>query len=438
MTVQPTGRCVLLFVLGLPMALLPVLVDGRLWPLWLLWLGASVAATGADALLALPRRRLRVEATAPQTLFIGSTDPLVLRLAAPGWLRRVPIEVRLDVDERLEAQPSAEVVLDGGEAALDVPLVPRRRGQALLHRAHLRWMGPLGLVQLVARHELGAAVAVVPNIRAVRAAALRFFSNKDFLAGLKIEQYVGDGSEFDALRDYQPGLDHRAIDWKSSARHRKLLVKDFRAERNHQVVLCFDVGYQMAEVASGIPKLDHAINAALLMGYVALKTGDRVGAFAFDDRVRSSGEPQAGVHSFPALQQWSAGIEYSAAETNYTIGLTELSAKLRRRSLVILFTDFVDTVTAELMLENVARLSRRHIVVFVTLEDRALAVLLRGDPTTLTDLNRAVVAADMRRERDVVLGRLRRLGVFCIEEAPEGLTTSLVNRYLEIKRRELI
>src|SRR5262249_29258585 len=157
-----------------------------------------------------------------------------------------------------------------------------------------------------------------------------------FLSGLKVERYLGDGSEFDALREHVPGMDRRAIDWKASARHRALLGREFRAERNHQLVLAIDTGHLMAEPLGGMPKLDHAVNAALLLAYFGLRTGDRVGLFGFDSEVRAFAAPAAGVRAFPRLQRASAALEYGTAETNFTLGLAELSSRLSRRSLVVL------------------------------------------------------------------------------------------------------
>jgi len=272
----------------------------------------------------------------------------------------------------------------------------------------------------------------------VRQAALRFMSAREFLAGTKVQAHRGEGSEFDSLREYLPGLDPRALDWKSSARHRKLLLREHRAERNHQVVLALDTGYLMSEPLGDIPRLDHAINASLLLGFVALKTGDRVSLFAFDERVRLFTEPRSGPDAFMRLQQRTADLAYSRAETNFTLGLVELDRRLKRRSLVVVLTDFVDTVTAELMIENLGRLARRHLVLFTTMRDLALSETADGAPRDLTGLNRAMVARDLLREREVVLLRLRRLGAHCIEAPPGGLSTRLINRYLDIKRRELV
>ena len=301
-----------------------------------------------------------------------------------------------------------------------------------------RWAGPFGLIERKTVTLLGKKIAVVPNVRAVRAAALRFFSAREFLTGLKVEHYIGDGSEFESLHEYVPGLDHRAIDWKASARHRKLLCQEFRAERNHQVVLALDTGHLMSEPLNGIPKLDHAVNAGLLLAYFCLRTGDRVGLFGFDETVRCYSEPSGGMAAFPRLQRLTAGLEYHHSESNFTLGLSDLSTRLRRRSLVILLTDFVDTISAELMLENIHRLSRRHLVIFVTLRDPTLEDVAAVPPTTIESLHRSVVAGDFVREREVVIQRLRHIGVQCIDVPPERVSMHLLNRYLDIKRRELI
>jgi uncharacterized protein (DUF58 family) len=281
-------------------------------------------------------------------------------------------------------------------------------------------------------------VSVVPNLRPVRAAALRFFGSRELVAGVQVERFVGDGSEFDALVEWVPGLDARAISWKASARHRKLLCQEFRAERNHQVILALDTGHLMAEPLGGVPRLDHAVTAALLLAHVSLRLGDRVGLYGFDRAARAWAEPQGGLGSFARLKALSAQLDYSTDETNFTLGLTELSARLRRRSLVVVFTDFVDTVTAELMVENLSRLARRQLVVFVALRDPALEEVALAAPRRLGDVYRSVVASDFVRERERVVARLRRAGVQCVDAAPAEVSARLVNRYLDIKRREAI
>jgi len=433
---RPTLRCLLIFAGGLPVALVPALVDPRLWVVWLAWLALALFACGADAALCL--RKVGVALAVPETLYVGSQDPLSAVLTPGAGVRPRFLELLFDLDELLVPQPLRAVSLPPeGPTQVEVPLVPRRRGVTRLGALWLRWAGPLGLVRRQTRFALGHEIPIVPDVRAVRQAALRIFAAREFLAGLKVERYIGDGTEFDSLREYVPGLDHRSMNWKASARHRKLYCTDYRAERNHQVVLAVDTGHLMCEPLEGLSKLDRAINAALQLSHVCLRTGDRVGWFAFDEQVRSFSEPDQGLRAFRRLQQLSSDVAYSDAETNFTLGLAELSLRLRRRSLVVLLTDFVDTITAELMIESLARLARRHLVLFVTLRDPFLARVAAHPPGSLLDLHRAVVAADFARERELVLRRLARLGVRLVDAPPAAITTSLLNQYLDVKRREL-
>lgn len=438
---RPTLRCLVLVLIGVPLSLVAVSIDAGLWPLWLCYLLALVALGGLDVALGVPARRLQVQVTAPELLYIGERGRAQVVLTAPR--ARGPVRARLlpELDSDLAPVGELEVVLAPspagahGEAAVE--LRPLRRGSPALLAVHVRWLGPFGLVERRRAYLVDHAVSVVPNVGAVRALALRMFADRSFWAGMKVERFLGDGSEFESLREYVPGLDHRAIDWKSSARHRKLLCQEFRAERNHQVVLAVDAGQLMREPIAGVPKLDHAINAALLLAWFCLRTGDRVGVAAFDERMRSWTEPSGGMDTFRRVQAKSAEIEYRTVETNYTLALAELSARLRRRSLVVVFTDFLDSVTAELMIENIGRLIRRHLVLLVAVRDPSLEERALAAPETLGGLHEAVVAADFARERALVLERLRRLGAHCLDVAPAEFSMAVVNRYLDLKRREL-
>lgn len=434
---RPTRRAILLAALGLGVALLPILVSDRLWPLWPVYLGGMALALGIDALAAPRKRDVSFSLDLPNTLYIGEEDEARLTVKIPSR-RRVPVTVAVDLSDRLEPQPLLRARASREGAELRVRLVPTRRGRVMVERAWVRYAGPLGLMSQVVREDLKRQAAVVPNIQPVKAAALRFLTDREFRAGLKIERYTGDGTEFESLKEHVRGDDHRSIDWKSSARHRKLVNRQFRAERNHQVILAIDTGHLMCEPLAGIPKVDHAVNAALLLAYVSLRAGDRVGLATFDARLGGFVDPKGGVRGFNILSQMASQVDYSDRETNYTLGLTSISQRLSRRSLIVVLTDFVDTISAELMVENLDRLSRRHVVIFVALQDPGLEAVAAGDPASVLHLNRAVVAGGLLRDRDVVLRRLRRLGIYPIDAAPSQVTTRLINTYLDIKRRERI
>jgi uncharacterized protein (DUF58 family) len=433
----PTRRAILLAALGLAVSLLPLVVHPRLWPFWPMYLGVMALVLGVDAMSMPSRRRVSCTAAMPGTLYIGEEEEAVLDVRVPSS-RPVPVAVAVDLSDRLAPQPQLRGRASAAGGELRLRLVPIRRGRIVVERACIRYAGPLGLMAAVVRVDLKNQAAVVPNIRPVKTAALRFLTDREFRAGLKIERYKGDGTEFDSLKEHVPGDDHRSIHWKASARHRKIVSRQFRAERNHQVILAIDTGHLMCEPLAGIPKVDHAVNAALLLAYVSLRAGDRVGLAAFDSKLDLFVEPKGGLRGFTILSQVASQVDYSDRETNYTLSLTSISQRLSRRSLIVVLTDFVDTIAAELMVENLDRLSRRHAVIFVALQDPGLAATAAGAPATLFDLNRAVVAGGLLRDREVVLKRLRRLGIYPIDAAPAQVTTRLINTYLDIKRRERI
>ena len=145
----------------------------------------------------------------------------------------------------------------------------------------------------------------------------------------------------------------------------------------------------------------------------------------------------AGAGAFPRLRHLTADVAYRAVDTNFTLAVAELSARLRRRSLIVLFTEVLDTISAELMIENVTRLARRHLVMFVSLRDPGVEARVRALPATATAMNEAVVASDFERERNLVFERLRQVGVHCIDTTPDKFSMAVINRYLAVKRREL-
>jgi uncharacterized protein (DUF58 family) len=394
-------------------------------------------ALAVDAALAPARRQVEIEVRAPSLMSIGMTARLAVSVAA----RRIGgrrCAVLCELSGPL--QPLGVTQVDwsqSGQGLAEWPLAARRRGEGRVERIWLRWTGPLGLIAVHGRHDVGRTIAVTPNVAAVHAMALKF-AQQDALFGQKQMRQQGEGSEFRALRDYVPGLDHRFIDWKQSAKHRALMCKEFLTERNQQIVFAFDCGHLMNEPLDGVPRLDHAINAGLQMAYVSLRYGDRVGVFGFDARVRNFAKPIGGMPNFHLVQRQMARLQYRSEETNYTLGLMDLMGRLDRRSLIVVMTDFVDTVTAELMLDNLQRLSARHLVLFVTLRDRELAGLASAVPANLDGIARAVLAQDFVNDREVVLQRLRRAGVQCLEAETGQLGPELVNRYLEIKRREIL
>jgi len=433
--IKPTLRAVFLFALSAPLALFLAMARPDLWS-WSFAYGLMIlAAIGFDMLLTPRLKRVVVDVTPTERLFIGETGHCRIRIRA-----RAACHLDLLLEQRGPLdQPRVEHVYARAAASTDhvIALTPRQRGRVFLDALWLRMRGPTGLIEISERRPLGQMIDIVPNVRGVQNAALQFFSS-EAIHGVKVQRQKGEGAEFEALRDYVPGLDPRHLDWKHSARHGKLLCKEFQTERNHQIILAFDTGYLMREPIAGLARLDHAINAALVLSWISLRSGDLVGLYGFDAVVRSFHVPMRGLARFSSLQRATAELDYHTEETNFTLGLTELNIRLKRRALIILFTDFVDTVTAELLIENLQRVANRHVVVLVTLRDNLLQNTVDQDPQSFEHVAESVIAQDFIRERSIVFERLQRMGLHCLDVPSTSLSIALINRYLLIKERGLI
>jgi uncharacterized protein (DUF58 family) len=431
--IYPARNAVILVALGVPVALVCGVLAPQLWlsgPAFVLFAFGLILL---DYAVAAGRSALRLAPTIPNGLAIGQTATASFELS---FRRMAPrrAEIALSSGTLIGVTPSQQTVtFEDGRARADFLLVPHRRGEGSLDRTWVRWQGPFGLVWLQKESALDRKLPIVPNINAVKDQAMRLF-RRDAPLGQHIQLDTGEGAEFHALREFITGMDRRTIDWKQSARHGRLLAREFQFEQNQHIVLALDTGRLMSEPIGGEPRIDRAIQASLLLAYVGLRLGDRVGLFAFDERPRLASGTVSGAGAFPLLQRLAAKLDYSTAETNFTLGLTELSSKLARRSIVIVFTDFVDSTSAELMLENIARLADRHLVLFVVFRDAELETMTEAEPRTPEDVTRTVIAESLIRERDVVVERLRRLGVYIVDVPFDQIASGLVSVYLAVKR----
>jgi uncharacterized protein (DUF58 family) len=409
-----------------------LLVRGAEPALAALWALAALAAL-ADLMLSTPARRVAAEVTLPAVGYAGGSVAAQLRLEpVPGALPE-RMELRLDAAPELGL---GRAVWREGRAA-EVPVKLTRRGRFVVSGLALKWPSRLGLFEIIGRWPLSLEIAVVPDITPVLSGTIQA-QMLPLMEGQKDMRIAGEGSEFHQLRDFVPGMDPRAIDWKRSARANTLVARETRAERNHQIVLCIDSGRLMAEEVGGVPKLDRAINAALALAWAGGLGGDLVGLYSYDSQPRLYVPPMPGRAAFARLKTAAADLAASGTESNPTLALTHLAGRLARRSLIIVFSDFVDSTTAELLVDNFGLLARRHLILHVALRDPALEAIAHPETISLDSVALAVSAGQIARERQVVLDRLARLGVLCLDTEPEKLTAALVSRYIEIKAREMI
>jgi uncharacterized protein (DUF58 family) len=425
-----------LAALAAPLALVLAALAPQAWVIApLLGLGLIVAVLG-DALIA--GKRLDTRLIAPADAEVGEALSLTVLADLAGG-RPGQVEAALALDPRLGSAGNLRFALSPEEGAWagGAILTPQRRGPAEIAALHLRWTGPFRLGARQCVIPLGQTVRIWPSLAATRSPELQLFL-RESETGLIARRIRGEGAQFEALAEYQPGMDRRRIDWKASARHTHLYAREYEAERNNQIVFALDCGRAMCEPVAGLPRIDRAVSAALATAWVALKGGDRAALFGFAARPEVATPFVAGTPSFHRLQRAAATLDYSPAEPNFTLALATLAGKLQRRSLIVVFSEFPDPTSAELLVDAVARLAKRHVVLFVTLADEELATLAEASPATMANLSQAVVADGLLRQRQLVIARLHALGVDVVEAPHAQIGTRLIDAYLSIKRKGAI
>ncbi|WP_404336909.1 DUF58 domain-containing protein [Sphingomonas sp. MMS12-HWE2-04] len=431
--IRPTRRSVVALAAGAPLALLLGVAMPQLWTLGLLWLPLTLTLIGLDALLAAPVAVVRVRS--PGAVAIGAPLVVDIEVERAGGAAAA-IELAIGTGPRLEPRGDDRVHIRADEHEARIAFTAVRRGSDGLQQLWTRWTGPLGLVWHQRFEPIDRRIVITPDIRPVREAAVLLLRDAQVGEMMRVDR--GEGSEFDALAEWRSGMERRAIDWNHSARHLKLLARENRIERNNQVVFAIDAGRAMCEPVAGLPRIDRAVTAALLAAYSALKLGDRVGLFGFDSKPRVASGTVSGTRAFPLIQRLAGELDYSSAETNFTLALATLAGNLTRRALVVVFTEFTDQAGAELMIRAAANLMKRHLVLFVVLEDAELEAIAATEPHAIDDVSRAVAAAAMLRERRIVVSRLRHLGIHVLEAAHDRVGPALVRQYLDFKRRNLL
>jgi uncharacterized protein (DUF58 family) len=404
---------------------------------WAMW-GILAFAAIADLMVTRTGRSVEVAFDPPEKAFVGADIPLNIKLVSMKANLPSGLDMRFEHDTELAMGDFFWPDLKGmAEVDIPITLTATKRGAFTFKQVWLYWPSRLGLFEIVSRKPMNYDVNGVPNIQPVLSGEITTQVQAE-LYGIKSTQMRGEGSEFHQLREFTTGMDPRMIDWKRSARHGGLLARETHAEQNHQIIMCIDNGYLMREEIEGLPKIDRAINAALATTWAAGLGGDQVGFFAFDSRPRQFIPPTPGRTAFNRFRFEAANLQYSSVETNHTLALAHLNGLLNRRSMIVVFSDFVDSTTAELLVENMAVLNRHHLLIFVAMRDPALDRITHPEDPSLSQVAEAVSASQIVRERQLVLDELQRLGIVCLDIAPDKLTPELVSTYLDIKAREMI
>ncbi len=438
MILVPTSRLAAVVAAG-AVALVPGATRAELLPLGLVYNLLVIALCLAD-LWSLPApAALRLERRLPRGIGLGSAH--VVRLVVNNRsARAVDLVLRDTVPRELGevADPPPLRVAAGATARAEYLLRPPRRGRFVLGGVTLRWTGLLGLLQRQAHYPLRDEVCVYPDLRAIQRYDMLERAGRLLATGIRAARMRGAGTEFESLREYRSDDDSRRIDWSATARRGRMTSRQYEVERSQTVLLCVDVGRLMTARLDDQTRLDHAISAALLLANVALRQQDRVGLLVFGEEPLSYLPPRPGRAQLAALLEALFDQQGRLAEPDYGAALRFVGLRQRKRSLVTVFSDLVDTEASRRLLGAVTGLRPAHLPLFVSVRDPALDALAAQPSRDSTAVYERALAAERLSERAQALRLLRAGGVRVVDAPPAAVPAELVNRYVEAKVQLLL
>jgi uncharacterized protein (DUF58 family) len=323
-------------------------------------------------------------------------------------------------------------------ATVTIGVLPRERGRTALRSYHARILSRLGIVELRRTFRDPVPLRVMPDLSALDRSGDLAARTKLIESGLRRLRRRGIGGEFESLREYTTDDPFRAIDWKASARRGKPMVAQYEVERAQQIVIGIDAGRLMSARLGDRRKLDYAVSAALAIAAIARLAADRVGVVAFAANVLARVAPGSGAQHSAQLTDVLSDLEPRFEEADYERAFLALERSLRRRSLVVLFTDLFDPVASSAVLGAAQLLTARHLVLVVLMNDAAISGALRAIPQDAEDAYRAAVAATLSDERARAVAALRNRGILVVDVPAAELSIALLDAYVDIKTRGLL
>ncbi|MEV7123520.1 DUF58 domain-containing protein [Kitasatospora griseola] len=429
-----TGRTALIAALG-------ALLVGLVLPSWT---GIGVvmlpllAAIVADLVLAAPVRRLTLERSGDPSVRLGETVAVDLLVANPS---RRPLRARIRdawypsawaPGTSLTASRHSVTVPAGERRRLTTRLAPTRRGDHHSERVTVRSLGPLGLAGRQATLDAPWRVRALPPFASRKHLPSRLARLRE-LDGRTSVLTRGQGTEFDSLREYLPGDDVRSIDWRASARRSVVAVRTWRPERDRHVLIVLDTGRTSAGRVGDAPRLDAALDAALLLTALATKAGDRVDLLAHDRHRRTAVAGRSPSEILPAFTDAMALLEPALIETDLRAMVSTALRMAPHRSLIVLLTGLDAHQIEDGLLPQLPLLTKRHEVVLASVADPRLDQLVNAPRTTVRDVYGAAAAEQTRADRRRTADLLTRRGITVLDAPPEAIAPALADTYLTLK-----
>ncbi|UNK69694.1 DUF58 domain-containing protein [Microbacterium sp. H1-D42] len=427
-----TGLLAPLVALGVVPIVLMSSVGVPAWASFGGWMLLCIVLVLLDVLLAADPRAVSVTRRVPARARLG--EPVMTSVAVQnigtrtlrGWLRDAwqPTAGAPLTRESLSIPP-------GERRRMQIPLLPRRRGELASEFVVLRSRGPLGIAGRQAQHDARGALRVLPAFTSRKHLPSRLARLRELDGNTSI-QVRGQGTEFDSLREYVRGDDIRSIDWRATARAGTTMLRTWRPERDRQVVIVIDTGRTAAARVGDSTRLDAALEASLLLAALATRAGDHVHLLMYDRVARARVTGVDGAALLPALTDAMAPVHARLVDTDWAGAFAAVRSLTTRPSLVVVLTAQDAAESARGFLGAFPDASRATTVLVGSVTDEAIGELAKKRDSR-ADVYLAAAAEQTLRDAQVVADAIRRAGGEAIAADPESLPPRIADRYLELK-----
>jgi len=383
-------------------------------------------------------KEIQAQRRSPRHLLQGVPQEIEIVLSNWSDLPK-SIKVRDQTPLAWEAAPILKSRVPArSEAVLRYSITPPERGVYGFGDLDLRVEGALRLIQRPIQLPASEEIRVLPCLQTLRYPDLIAYRRRARHWGMRQIKWRERGREFESLREYMEGDDPRHIHWKASARLDRPIVQEYQPEKNQIVMIAVDAGRLMGAVSEGKRKLDHALEATAQLAHAALAGGDQVGFLAFADQILLFIPPKKTRGQLQVILEGTVSLRTALVEPRYEEAFLWFRSQVRRRSLVVIFTDLMDELASDNLLEAVALLRPRHLPLCMAIRDSEWDDLMSRPPTNAMDVYERSVLQETIRQRRKAIGKLQQKGAIAMDLPPKLLSSNAMEHYLDVKRRGLL
>jgi uncharacterized protein (DUF58 family) len=390
-------------------------------------------------LLNLPSMQIEASREVPKMFSLSDENSVKINLRSSFNLN-LKLNLIDELPEQFQMRDfSMDVELEPGNAiSVAYTLRPLTRGAYEFHNLNIFVSSFYGLIQRRLKKDLRQMVPVYPSIVQMKQYELKTINRISTSQGIKKMRRIGNSYEFEQIRNYVKGDDYRSINWKATSRRNELMVNQYEDERSQQIYCIIDKSRSMKMPFNGLSLMDYAINSSLVISNIALKKHDKAGLLTFSDKLGKVLNADNSPMQLRAILEALYREEERKNDANYELLYAATKRLIRRRSLLMLYTNFESFYALQRVLPLLRKINMTHLLVVIFFENTEISSMVEQDVTNVEGIYTETVARHFLSEKARIAQELQQYGIQTILSRPEDLSINTINKYLELKAKRLI